>query len=134
MAKIKLASFEDACKIAGDNPTDSKFVTGSTYCIALEKLVVCVKAANMLQEDGSVGKEWQPNWNNGSELKWQPIFEVKASKNKPQGSGLVFGRADGWRAVTYVPSHLCFRDEETLKTICAKPKIRKLYEDYMLQK
>ena len=134
MANIKLASFEDACKITGDTPTDTKFVTGSTYCIALEKLIVIVKAANMLQDDSVIGKEWQPDWINYSERKWQPIFEVKATKSKPRGSELVFDYAYDWLTNPYVPSHLCFRDEKTLKSVCIKPKIVKLYKDYMLQK
>src|SRR4051812_4470554 len=80
----KIKTFEDACQALGIDPTKLPDVSAlpadqQEAIIAHYKLVIIAQALN---------EGWKPNWNDNSEWKYYPWFEVKASKNKPSGSGL----------------------------------------------
>ena len=113
---MEINVFLNACKVTGENPEDAKFNSGSIDTIAYEKLKVIVKAKN---------QGWKAAFDNGNQLKWMPYFEKRSS-------GLVFVIADYWLTCALVPSHLCFRDEETLTETVTNPEVLALYNEYML--
>jgi len=124
MQQIK--TFEEACKKLGVSPKDLPIVKAlpakhQQALIAHYKLVIIAEALN----DG-----WQPDWNNFSQGKYYPWFDVIATAKKPSGSGLSCDGCDRWLAYTTVGSRLCYKDSETAKY--AGKQFKKLYEEYFL--
>lgn len=107
-----LTSFEDACKVEGLN---SETVIPDFSCypekarrsmIATAKLVIVVQAANRLANDG---KEWVPDWDNTSQPKYFPWFDMGGGS-----AGFrfyVFGHVF-WFSLSSVGSRLCFVTSE----------------------
>lgn len=98
----KVKSFEDACKITGDDPNDKKYSQGSSYCNAQERLVTITKALNMIGD-----KPWIPDYDDENEYKYFPWHYA----NKP---GFRFYASYYTYALTYTSggSQLCFRTRE----------------------
>jgi hypothetical protein len=63
-------TFEDACELTGENPSDEKFCTGTPDEIAYKKLKVIVKALN---------EDWIADYSNGNQKKWFPYFTCTSS-------------------------------------------------------
>jgi len=91
-------TFEQACAITGDNPTDERFTTGPVDEIAHRKLKVIAAAIN---------GNWKADWNN----KQRKYFALFYSN----GSRLVFSYVNLWCAFASVSSRLCFHNEEDAK-------------------
>ena len=106
----EILSFEDACKVTGDDPAALPVVTGVAVRhqkrqIADHKLSIIAEALR-----GGVGKEC--DYTNRNEWKYFPVFEVQADKDRPSGFGLSFGVCDHWAASSYVGVRLCFQNED----------------------
>ena len=123
-----IKTFEAACKALKLNPLKCLPVVTNmpkhhqAAIVANAKLVIIAEALN---------EGWKPNWNDSNEYKWHPYFEVRASKNKPSGSGLSFNDADSWNSYTVVGSRLCFKSRELAEY--AGTHFKKLYhQSYLL--
>ena len=127
MEKLKqLKTFESACKIEGLDPkkvlhTFSGFPRKDRKSmIAHSKLVIIVRAANRLANDG---KEWKPDFDNADQAKYEAWF-YKGS------SGFRFYDGDRWFSYSLVGSRLCFISKEVAEHTAKK--FIKLYNEYLL--
>ena len=99
----EVLSFEDACKITGDNPKKLPLVTGIAErhrkrIIADYKLSIIAEAIkNNVPVDYTNGK-----------YKHFPVFYVNADKKRPSGFGLAYYGADLWHSHSVVGVRLCF--------------------------
>ena len=118
-----IKTFEDACKKLNVDPTalpDFSILPEKhrKALLAHTKLVLIAEALN----DG-----WKPNWEDSSELKYYPWFDMRAA---PSGSGLSFD-GDG-RTYTFsdVGSRLCYQTDDI--AAYAGEQFLDLYADYFL--
>ena len=123
-----LKTFEDACKAEGLDP---KKVLPDFTCYpeqdqkALEahaKLVIIVRAANKLANDGET---WTPDFSNWNQNKYEPWFDLEKGS-----SCLRYYDYDYWCAFTYVGSRLCFISREVCEYVANQ--FIDLYKDYFL--
>jgi hypothetical protein len=126
MATARIKTYEQACKKLGINPKAlpgvSKLpVKDRKAIIAHYKLVKIAQALN---------GEWKPNWNDNSEGKYYPWFEVKADAKRPSGFGFSGADCGSWRTCTAVGSRLCFKSSEL--AVYAGKQFAKLYQEYFL--
>jgi hypothetical protein len=105
----QIKTFEDACRIEDLDPK-KVLPDFSDYpqqdqaaMIAHAQLVIIVRAANRV---ANKGKEWKPDWNNYSQDKWYPWFEMGGS------AGFRFIGYDRWDSSSGVGSRLCFISQE----------------------
>lgn len=123
MATIK--TFEEACKALGiSKALPSTKLLSEKHRLAINAHYQLVIIAEALNEG------WKPNWNDQSEYKWFPWFTVKASKNKPSGSGLSFYGAVNWSSNAGVGSRLCYKSREIAEY--AGTHFKELYEQSYL--
>ena len=110
----KLKTFEDACKVLRLN---SKKVLPDFSCYpkqdhaamqAHAKLVIIVRAANLLTNKG---KEWKPDWSNYGQWKYYPWFEMGSSS----GVGFSYYDCAFWYTFSFVGSRLCFKSADLAK-------------------
>lgn len=104
-------SFETACQKVGVDATVLPEVSmlpekHRKSIIAYYKLIIIAQAIN----DG-----WEPNWNNSSEYKYYPWLYVKASDEKPSGSGLSYDDCGYVTSFTTVGSRLVFKSREAAR-------------------
>ena len=109
----RVKTFEDACEVLGIESDHDSFQEGTPDEIAYKKLKVIVAALN---------EGWKPNWDNSSETKWQPYFDMR-------GSELVYDRAFNWCTITAVGSRLCFHSRELGEY--AGKQFQSIYNDYL---
>ncbi len=124
MKKIK--TYEDACKALNINPDILPDVSAMPEkhrkaLTAHYKLITITEALN---------EGWTPNWNDSSEYKYQPLFEIEATKEKPSGVGFSRSRFDYWCAYAYCGSRLCFKSRELV--LYAIEQFKELYIEYYL--
>lgn len=97
----RIKTFEDACKETGIYPTELTVSgTGITDdhmrgIAAFHKLTIIAKALN---------GDWKPDWNNSSEYKYYPWFDLE--------NGFVFYVYDCLSQSSCVGSRLCFKSSE----------------------
>jgi len=123
----QLKTLEDACKVEGLDP-EKVIPDFSGYpekdrksMIAHAKLVIIVRAANRLANDGT---EWIPDFTNADQWKYEAWFEMRGS------SGFRFGVCGRWDSVSRVGSRLCFISREVAEYV-GKTFIA-LYNEYFL--
>ena len=123
MKKIK--TFNDACKALKLKPTlpdvSALPKKHQKALLAHYQLIIIAEALN---------EGWQPDWNNHSEYKYYPWFEVKANAKNPSGFGFSDTRYVYWRTSTSVDSRLCFKSSEL--ALYAGKQFKELYKDYFL--
>ena len=99
----RVKSFEDACEVLDINPylPDVSLLEESlqSSVVATYKLQVIIKALN---------EGWSPNWNNSSEYKYYPWFNMR-------NNTLSFYTYAFWTANSGVSSHLCLRTRELVE-------------------
>lgn len=123
-----LKTFEEACKIEGLDP-EKVIPDFSCYpekdrdsMIAHSKLVIIVRAANRLANDG---KEWIPDFTNSNEWKYEPWFDLS------EGSSGFRYLDYGYRGTgSSVGSRLCFISREVCEYITEQ--FIELYKEYFL--
>ena len=121
-----IKTFEDACKALNINPDALPDVSAlpekhRKAIVANYKLITITEALN---------EGWQPNWNDGSEYKYQPWFEIKASKEQPSGFGFSGSFCADWYTAADCGSRLCFKSRELC--LYAIKQFEELYIDYYL--
>lgn len=97
----RIASFEDCCVEAGEDPADRKFHEGEADEVAYRKLKVIVKAYN---------EGWVPNWNDDNEAKWYPWFYMNQPGFRLRAIGCIITFSDSTGG-----SRLCFKSEALAK-------------------
>ena len=124
----EIKTFEDACEFLNLNPKEviPSFLNypknDRKSMIAHSKLVIIIKAANKLANNG---KEWKPNFNNTTELKYEPWFNMGSS-----GRPFEFVDYGHWHTYSTVGSRLCFKNRAVLKYIVNT--FIELYKTYLL--
>ncbi len=100
----KVKSFEDACKVLKIKPTLPVVVMlpkkHQAAIVAGYKLVIITEALN---------EGWIPNWDNSSEPKYYPYFDMR------KVSGFSYCDYLDWNASTSAASRLCFKSSELAK-------------------
>lgn len=126
--KLKqLNSFEAACKVEGLNPKKvipsfSESPKEDRVSLkAYAMLVIIVRAANRIANGG---KKWEADYNNSSQLKYEPRWYRGSSGFR------YFGFVD-WRSDSLVGSRLCFKDYDTMKHVVTRPKFVKIYNEHL---
>jgi hypothetical protein len=115
----RIKTFEDACKETGIYPTEltvsgEGITDDQMRCIAaFHKLTIIAKALN---------GDWVPDWNNSSEYKYHPYFDMK--------NGFVFYFCVFSLQHSTVGSRLCFKSDE-LATYAGK-QFLDLYKDLFI--
>ncbi len=112
-----LKTFEDACKYL--QLDEVKVIPDFIFypekdreaMIAHAKLIIICKAANQLDNNG---KEYNPNWEDYSEYKYYPWFDMDDSSSASRFSFNVCGN---WVSGSAVGSRLCFISRELAEYI-----------------
>jgi hypothetical protein len=121
-----IKSFEDACEKLSLDPAalpDFSMMPEKhrKALLAHAKLIIICEALN---------EGWTPDWNDQSQYKYHPFFEVDANDENPAGFGFSFTTYDGWLTYADVGSRLCFKSSELAKY--AGKQFADLYKDYFL--
>ena len=102
----RVKSFEDACEIAGISHKELNQKWLDCYLeecdIAFYKLRIIIQVIN---------EGWNPNWDNSSERKWYPYFNLAG------GFAFVDTSCNFDPAYTDVGSRLCFKTESDAKYV-----------------
>ncbi len=111
--KSNITDYEAACTFLERDPhalpdVSRLPVDEREYVIANYKLTVIAKAINK----EALGKEYRPDYTNNTEYKYNAAWWVKATKEKPAGSGFSFAICDYWHTSAHVGSRLCFPSSE----------------------
>lgn len=123
----KLKTFEDACKILALDPekVTPDFTAYPEQDVksmqAYAKLVIVVRAANMLDNDG---KEWIPDFSDWD----QPKYEIWFRFDKGSSAFRYFVY-DFWNTDSCVSSRLCFKSRAVAKYI--GNQFIDLYNEYL---
>lgn len=124
---MQIKSFEELCEKKGWDPTAilpdvSKFpAKHQPALLATAKMYLVAEELN---------GDWAPDWNDRSEYKWLPWFDMEVDGNNP--SGFRFGAASYGIPGTYSTggSRLCYRSEKLAKY--AGETFIDLYRDMMV--
>ncbi|WP_282037277.1 hypothetical protein [Aquimarina algiphila] len=123
-----LKTFEGACKVEGLDP---KKVIPDFSCypekdrksmIAHAKLVIIVRAANRLANDG---KEWMPDFSNYNETKYEAWFDLEEGSSGFRCADCVL-----WATYSFVGSRLCFISRQVCEYVANE--FIELYKEYFL--
>lgn len=122
----QITSYADACKALSIKqnclPDVSNFPEEHQEALtAHAKLVIIAQALN---------QGWKPDWNNSSQWKYYPWFEIQASKRLPSGFGFSDTYYDCRGSNAYVGSRLCFKSRYL--AIYAGKQFADLYKQYFL--
>jgi hypothetical protein len=122
-----IESFEQACKKLGHDPESilpdvSKFPEKHQKAItAHAKMIIIAEAEN----DGH-----QFDWNDWSERKWFPWFDLEVTDENPSGFRFIAAYYDRTSTYTTGGSRLCFRTQAAAEH--AGKKFLDLYKDMMV--
>lgn len=109
-----LKTFEDACKILGIDPATviapGTVQEDTAALVALAKLLIIVRAANRLVNEG---KDWKPDWNDDDQYKYFAYFWM----DDKSSSGFQYDGFGYWGSVTVVGSRLAFKTSEAAEYI-----------------
>lgn len=124
-----LKTFEDACKVLALDP-NTVIPDFSCYpekdqvsMVAHAKLVIIVRAANQLANDG---KEWIPDFTDYNQWKYEAWFDLDTSGS----SGFRCDDFVSWASASAVGSRLCFISREVCKYVANQ--FMELYKEYFL--
>lgn len=115
---MKPTSFEHACQVKGYDPAkvlpDVSMVPGSLKQAVLNFIMLCIitEAINYNEE---TKEQWEPDWDDRSQQKWVPWFDMEVDENNP--SGFRFGASFCGHASTGSAggSRLCYQNSEDSK-------------------
>lgn len=115
----RIKTFEDA--LSDQNITMDEFLAGCKGLtideIAYKKLKVIAKSLN---------ENWIPNWNNSSEYKYYPYFDMRESV------GFSYSNCDIWAAIANSSARLFFKTSEL--AVYAGKQFLSIYEEYIVIK
>lgn len=124
----QIKTFEDACKALSIPATlpvvDALPEKHRKAIIANYQLFIIAQALN---------EGWEPNWNDFSEYKYYPWFDMETYGDAPVGSGFSFHDCDCVNANADVGSRLCFKSRELAEY--AGKQFESIYKDlYLIEK
>lgn len=124
----QIKTFEDACKALSIPTTlpqvDALPEKHRKAIVANYQLYVIAQALN---------EGWEPNWNDFSERKYYPWFDMETYGDAPVGSGFSFLGYDCDYTNTFVGSRLCFKSRELAEY--AGKQFESIYKDvYLIEK
>jgi len=103
----RIKTFQDACSLLKVPEKDVLAFTGNTpdelAVNALCKLIVIIRALN---------EGWQPDWNDNSQHKWYPWFDMEVDRNNPPGFRFVGAYCAYAGTYSAGGSRLCFKSGE----------------------
>jgi hypothetical protein len=121
----RVKTFDDACKVIGLKPDDygtlhtpKQITQYQKHLYAHLKLMIIAEALN---------EGWKPNWDDSSEWKYYPYFDMRS---KGAGFGFSFANYGRTSTTTCVGSRLCFKNEE-LAAYAGKQFVE-LYKDLLI--
>lgn len=114
----RVRSFEDACTFLGVDPDSvgnpDEIKDGDARSVAAyERLIIVARALN---------EGWVPNWNNSSEYKYYPYFDMRSG-------GFSVVDCTRWASYSFVGSRLCFKSSEL--ALYAGKQFNDLYQHFM---
>lgn len=109
----KVKSFEDACRLLGQECSDEYINSGSKDEVAYKKLKLIAAALN---------ERWIPDWSDDEQYKYYPWFIWK-------GSGFSFFSVGYLYGFSHLGSRLCFRTRELAEY--AGTHFLELYNDFL---
>jgi hypothetical protein len=114
-SKLTLTTWETICEFKKIDPAALPVVhhlpeEDQLYLIGCYKLPKIIAALN----EQFHGKPWLPDYTNMNESKFEPAFEIKASKEIPSGFGFSGSRCDDWGASSSCGSRLAAVDREVI--------------------
>ena len=111
----KVKTVDDAIKLLGENDEEVKELRllekAGSKNLPFQKLVVIIKSLN---------EGWTPNWDNNSEYKYYPYFNM---------GGFLFHDSFFYRHCSNVSDRLCLKSSK-LSDYCGK-HFNELYKEYM---
>ena len=122
----EVLSFEDACKIKGENPKHLPLV-GKISERHRKRIIVDYKLSIIAE---ALRSDKTADYTNSSEVKYCPYFQVKADKKRPSGFGLSYGGCVVWYSDSTVGVRLCFENRDT--EIFFGKHFIKLHEEHQL--
>ena len=120
-------TFEEACASRGYDsatvlPDVSKFPVKHQKAITAYAMLVIIAE--------SINEGHEPDWNDRSERKWIPWFDMEVDKNNPSGFRCDGADYDYTATSSAGGSRLCFRSEESCEY--AATKFIDLWRDMMV--
>ncbi|MCF0070250.1 hypothetical protein LZD49_07190 [Dyadobacter sp. CY261] len=115
----RVKSYEDACEVLGLKPKTINDYDGAVAEFAFHKLERIAKALN---------EGWKPNWDNSSEWKYYPWFDMRSTS--AGGSGFSFSDGVYGNSRSRVGSRLVFRSRELAEY--AGETFLDIYRDWMV--
>lgn len=122
----EVMSFEDGCKITGDDPTKLPIVKGVAK--RHQKRLIADYKLSIISE--ALRNNIVPDYTNTNEYKYFPVFRVEATKENKSGSGLSYYGYDCWSSASFVGVRLCLPNRDAVK-FCAL-HFAELYTDHQL--
>lgn len=105
----EVLSFEEACKVTGDNEKKLPVVTGIAE--RHKKRILADYMLSIIAE-ALKGNE-KANYNDTDEYKYYAVFLVKADVKRPSGFGLSYHDYAYWSSYSSVGVRLCFKNRDT---------------------
>lgn len=118
----RVKTFEDALAIYGNVQPNEQIVLN--YNGINKKIISCQAYLKLTIIAEVLNEGWTPDWNNYSEYKYYPHFDMQTGKN-----GFAFFGSTDVNSFTCVCSSLCFRSKNLADY--AAVTFLKIYEDYM---
>lgn len=112
----KLTTWAKICKVHGHNPKALPIVDHlpekfQNWLINTYKMGIITEAINT-DENGVI---WLPNYNDSNQRKYEALFWIKATKDKPSGVGFSVSTYANWHTGTFCGSRLVFESLDKLK-------------------
>ncbi len=132
MKKQQIESFEHACTVLGIGSDLSKFNVLDIPQKDIQPLMDYYQITKIVEATNRLN-EWEANWADGHQAKYNPYFYIKPDPSKPSGFGFSFTGADDWSTDTAVGSRLLVGSGE--EAIYIGEKFANLFESvYLLAK
>lgn len=104
----EVMSFEDACKITGDNPMNMPVVSGISE--RHKNRIIADYQLSIIAQ--GIRNNVDVDYNDTDKRKHFAWFEVKADKKRCSGFGLSFVGDGGWHSFSFIGVRLCFPNSD----------------------
>jgi len=107
----EVMSFEQACEITGDDPTQLPIV--DKVAVRHQKRLIADYKLSIITE--ALRENIRLDYNNADQWKYFPVFEVHATKENPSGSSLSFFLDLNWSQYACVGVRLCTLNSDSAR-------------------
>ena len=118
----RVKTFEDACKVLGINSPHGIGIISFDGAFSRKDMDSIEAYGTLIIVARALNGGWKPNWNDKSEGKYHPYFNM--SSDGFSGVG-----CDGWITRTFVGSRLCFKSRELAEY--AGKQFASIYKDFL---